>query len=192
MRWTLRPAGGARLAELPVHRHLRPEGGHLLGELLAGVPSQPLRPVEKRLFRRVVETGDLRVGEARRERDGRELRRVEDLVRVGVSDAGEEGRIRQGALQRVVLAPEARGKGLARRLERLEAAGIEGVERLASRDDPHPRPLLRARLGQKDRPGIEVEGKQADFLWNGGSRLAPSQSARNHEMKDEEEGSLRM
>ena len=53
------------------------------------------------------------------------------------------------------------------RLEHLEAAGVERGERLAPRDEPHPRALLRARLGEEERPGVEVEGEETDLLWNG-------------------------
>src|ERR1039457_3048499 len=132
MRWTGVAQAGHGLPCLPCTAISGRKAVTFLGELLAGVQAQPLCPVEKRPFRRVVETGDLRVGESRRESDRRKLRSVEDLVGVRVSDAGEERRIRQGAFQRVVLAPQARGKDLARRTERLETAGIERDERVLS------------------------------------------------------------
>ena len=188
-----RPAGGARLAVLAVHGHLRPEGGHLLGELLAGVPAQPLRPVEKRLLRRVVKAGDLRVGEPRRERDGGELRRVEDLVGVRVSDAGEERRIRQGAFQRVVLAPQARGRRprASPRAARGRRDRARRAPRVPATTRTHARffglaSVRRSRVPDRN-PG---RGGRSSLEW-GLRRLAPLQSARDHEMKNEEEILLR-
>ena len=69
------------------------------------------------------------------QRQRRQPRAVQDLVRVGVADAAEQARIGQRALERVVLAREARG-------ERLEV----GVERLRARRDRASRaPPRRAR-----------------------------------------------
>src|SRR5450759_5266509 len=135
----------------------------------------------------VEEARGLRVREARRERDGRELRAVEDLVRVRVADSGKEGRVRQRALQRVVLAPEACCEGLGRRLERLEAARVERLKGLAPGDEPDPRPLLRARLGQEERPRVEIQRKEAELFRDRGGGFPPVQAPRDHEMQDEEE-----
>ncbi len=44
------------------------------------------------------------------ERDRRELRRVQDLVGIGVADAAEQARIGQGALQRMIFSRQHRAK----------------------------------------------------------------------------------
>ena len=79
-------------------------------------------------------------------------------------------------------------KASARRLERLEAAGVEGGERGAPRDDPHPRALLRARLGEEKSPVVEEKREKTDFLWNGKRGVAgpPSKAPRDHEVQNEE------
>ncbi len=71
--------------------------------------------------------------------------------------------------------------------ERLETSRIERGERLLSRDEPHPRAFLRARLGQEERPGVEIHREEADLLRDGRASLFPLESAGDHEVKDEEQ-----
>jgi len=85
----------------------------------------------------------------------------------------------------VVLAPKARGEVRERRLERLEAAGVERGEGFWSLDDAYPCPFLWARLGQQNRPMLEIQGEKTDLLWNGNEGGPPLQSSRDHQMKNE-------
>ena len=48
-------------------------------------------------------------------------------------------------------------------------------------------PLLRARLGEDQRPGREVEGGEADLAGRLGAVFFPAQTAGDHEVEDEEE-----
>src|ERR1022692_708704 len=68
-----------------------------------------------------------------------------------------------------------------------EAAGIERGGRVLSGHEPKPRALLRARLGQEQRPGVEVESQKADPLRDRGAGCLPLQAAGDHQVKDEEE-----
>ena len=144
--------------------------------------------VEEGRPRRVEEARDLVVRQARRERDGGEPRRVEDLVRVGVPDPGEERRVRERALQRVVLAPQARDERSERRLERLEAAGVEGEERVAARRRRAP---TRASSGslrcRRTEPASKSRDRRPIFFGMGAGAGRPLQPARHHEVEDEEE-----
>lgn len=96
-------------------RHLRPQCGHLLGEPAAGPHPQPLDPFAEHRPRRLEEARDRLVLEAVRVRHGREPGPVEDLVPVGVADAGEAGPVGQRALQRMALAQEDLAEGRGRR-----------------------------------------------------------------------------
>src|SRR5439155_24820853 len=87
----------------------------------------------------------------------RELRAMEDLVRVRVADSREQPRVGERALQRVVLAPQ-RGLELAERaVERLDPSATELVERPCQMDRGA---FLGRDLGQQQGAGGKVERRK--------------------------------
>src|SRR6185312_17320888 len=98
-------------------------------------------------------------------------------------------RIRERALQRVVLRRERSRKLLQRRPQRLDAAGVVSGQRLASVDDLNRRSFFRAGFGEKQRAVRKRKRREqylaaeADFL----TGLAPSQSSGDHQMNHQKE-----
>ncbi len=173
-----------------MHRHALAEGGDALREAVARLGTEPLDPGRERGARRVVEARDRVVVERCREHDGRETRRVEDLVGVRVADPREERRVGERALERMPLAAERVRELRARTCERLETAGIEGRERRLAGDDVERRAPRGAGLGELQRALDEVEGRETDALRQRRPRRLPLEASRDHEMHDEEEISL--
>jgi hypothetical protein len=90
----------------------------------------------------------------------RQSRAVQNLVGIGVANAREKPRIRERALQGVVLAFEPIGKcGKVRFLD-LEATGVEAREHRSIRDKVQRRSPFRSRFGERKRAGIEFEGRE--------------------------------
>src|SRR5437867_6145325 len=89
-----RTAHGAGLAVAAVYRHLGPEGGHLLGKPVSDLGAQALDPCAQRFARGAIEPLDVGVGQTRGQREWREPRGVQDLVRIRVADAAEDRGVR--------------------------------------------------------------------------------------------------
>ena len=88
---------------------------------------------------------DLLVGERRGQLHRRQLRGVQDLVRVGVADAAEDARVGQRPLERVVLGGQPLRELPARSASRTSRPpGSCSANRRPRRDDVHRRLALRA------------------------------------------------
>ena len=123
-----------------------------------------------------------------RMRDRRQLRAMQDLVRVRVADAAEEMRIGQRALQRVVLAQRARARSAARSASSTSRPPMSNArQRRRAVHDVQRRAPLGARLGQRER--AVGESKRASVMRPGGfaSARQPAQAAGDHQVDDEEE-----
>src|SRR5262245_12350103 len=88
---------------------------------------------------------------------------MQDLVRVGVADAAQQPRIGERTLEGVALARERTREGGEIDVHRLDAAGVEGGETGVALHDVERGPLLRARLGEGQGAGGEVEGGEPDL-----------------------------
>ena len=80
-------------------------------------------------------------------------------------------------------------KLFARRLERLDAAGIQRAQRRFSSHHLQRRALLRARLGEKQRAVLEQERGEHQLRPHPGllARLAPAQPPGDHQVDDEKQ-----
>ena len=136
-----RPASGAGLVVSPMHRHLRAKRGDFLREPVAGLASESLGPLAEGRLGGGVKSRDLRLGEAAGELDRREPGGVQDLVGVGISDPGEEPRVGERSLQRMVLGRQHPGKRADVGAERLETAAVVLGEGGLSGHDVQRRPL---------------------------------------------------
>ena len=81
-----------------------------------------------------------------------------------VADAGKDTLIRERAFQRVMGLKQALGEGSRSGIRYLHAAGVEILERLVTLHDTQGRTLLFTRLGEKQRPGIEMKCGQPTTL----------------------------
>ena len=127
-------------------------------------------------------------------REGRELGGVEDLVGVGVADAGEDAGVGEGALEGAVLGGEGLLEGFGGEGEDVEAAGVEVGEGGFALDEVEGGAALGAGFGEDEGAVGEVEGGEvvaaAELGWR--SRFAvelasPVEAAGDHEVEDEEE-----
>ena len=107
-----------------MHRHLRAKRGDFLWEPVAGLASESLGPLAEGRLGGGVKSRDLRLGEAAGELDRREPGGVQDLVGVGISDPGEEPRVGERSLQRMVLGRQHPGKRADVGAEHLETAAV--------------------------------------------------------------------
>ena len=109
---------------------------------------------------------------------------MEDLVGVGVSDPGEEPRVREGALQGVVLPRQGRAKSGEIGLEHLEAAAPVFRHSLLSPHQVERGSFLRAGLGQEEHAVGKVEGRERSPRRQTRDRLLPVEAAGDHEVED--------
>src|SRR5262245_41988871 len=107
---------------------------------------------------------------------------MEYLVGVGVADPAEEVRIRERALQRVVLARERGAECVEVTIERLDAAAIVRVEARAPLHDVQRRALLRPGFREEERSVLEVEGGEAAARGRLGGARKPVTETREHEV----------
>nr|WP_293417094.1 hypothetical protein [Piscinibacter sp.] len=176
----------AGLAETAMHRHLGSEGGHLLrpAALALRLVAQPRGPFLHHGLRRR-EQARRGVGvERARQRDGRQPRAVQDLVGVRIADAAEQPRIRQRALERVVLGLQPRQEGGRLGAHHVDAAGVLRGQRVAPGEQVQRGAAFRACFGEHQRAGIELEGRQCR-LRRFGAGGQPLQPAGDHQVDDE-------
>ena len=81
-----------------------------------------------------------------RERNGRELRRMKNLVGVGIAHAADDARIGEGALEGAVLGSERGAKPIQMRGENFDAAGIDVADGLLAAQNVQRGAALGARL----------------------------------------------
>jgi hypothetical protein len=99
-------AARAGLEIAAVRGHVGAEGGYFFGELELGFCIEAVYPGLERGTGGDVEAGELFGGKLTCLGERRELSGVEDLVRVGVADAGEDSWVGQGALEGAVFCGE--------------------------------------------------------------------------------------
>src|SRR4029079_9265775 len=105
------------------------------------------------------------------------------------ANPAEQMRIGQRALDGVALARQGGVKVLERGVERLDAARIQRTQLLLAADDLQRGALLRARLAEKERAVRKLE-RGEDHLRSSTRllpRLAPGQTAGDHQVDDEEQ-----
>jgi hypothetical protein len=85
--------------------------------------------------RRIEQSPDLRLIEGAGQRDRRKPRAVQALVGVGVADPGEKPRVRQRALQGVILFPDAGGEFRVIAGENFQSSWVHGLQRRLPFDD---------------------------------------------------------
>lgn len=112
---------------------------------------------------------------------------MEDLVRVRVPDAAERARVGERALERVILALQRGGEGVAVDLEGLEAAGGERLQTGLADNEVECGAALGAGFGEPEEAGIEGEHCEQIATAELGRGGVPMQPAGDHQMEDEPE-----
>lgn len=112
---------------------------------------------------------------------------MQDLVRVRIPDPAEDVGIREGALERVILAEQPRAELLQIGSEHLEAAGIVLAERRRAADDVQRSLPPGTCLREEQCAPVEVERCKTRPAGQAGARRTPAQAARDHQVQHEVE-----
>ena len=115
---------------------------------------------------------------------------MQDLVRVGVADAVQEARVREGAAERVPLPGQRAGELGGRRAQDVEAAGVVGGERRLAPRQVDRRPAPGPGLGQGQRPVRKVERREPHPARRARAGRAPVKPAGDHQVDDDEQLTL--
>src|SRR5690349_3096728 len=110
---------------------------------------------------------------------------MEDLVGVRVSNPAEQPRIRERPLERMVLASQSRREVSQVGVQHLQPSAVELLQRVRALYDVDRCPSLRARLGEVERPSLELERSLRELSANRLSALSPAETTRDHEMNDD-------
>ena len=130
---------------------------------------------------------ELRVAGGGREGEGGQFRGVEDLVRIGVADSGDDAWVGEGAFQRVVFAAQRRAKRGRVDLQDLQPAAIVLGQTGLATDHIQGRAPARPRLSEQQRAGRKIECREPDPAGDRRPRTFPAQPARDHEVDDQVE-----
>jgi hypothetical protein len=170
-----------------VDGHVRAKRGDLLGEGVPRFGAQPLDPLTQGHHGGIAQPLNLGVGQPPRQLQRRQPSPVEDLVRISVPDAVEEGRVGQGSLESVVLTSDGARKIFPGCRHDVDPAPIQLGQGRPPADDVHGRALLGARLGDDERAIRKVQGHQPDLARYLRVPWLPVEPSGDHEVQDEEE-----
>jgi hypothetical protein len=173
-----------------VHRHPLAKRRDALRKPAARLRADAVDPVQQGRARGVEEPRGLRLGELARLLHGRELRAVQDLVRIRVADAAQDPRVCHRALERVVLTGQRRAERGEVRVEHLEAARIVLLQAGFAARQIERGPALGAGLGQDQGPRREIERGQTDLGGRLGAGGLPVKAPGDHEVQDQEHVAL--
>src|SRR5689334_20422683 len=109
------------------------------------------------------------------------MRTMEDFVGVSIADSAEESRVRQRALQRVILSRQSVAKLLEGCIKDFECAAIECSKVRLVPHNMNGRSFLRARLCQQKCAGRKIECSEPQLAWNLCATLFPLKSSCNHQ-----------
>ena len=168
-----------------MRRHTFAKRRDLLGKLVARFGDEPVLPEAEHVARGVEQACGLIGTQAACQLQRRQPRREQDLVRVRVTDSGEQVRVGQRTLEGVVLAAQLPIEVLQRQGKHVGAARIVGCERIRAADDVERRLSLRTRFGEEESAVRKVEGGQPHLAGHLRSRLSPAKAARNHQVDDQ-------
>jgi hypothetical protein len=185
-------AGGAGLAKAAMDDHVFAEGGDFFGEGLGGFDVEAVDPELEGFACCGEEALPLLVGEFVGELDGREVGGVENLVGVGVADAGENARVGEGSFEGAVLcgecgaeAFEVGGEDVV--FEKFQASGVDVLEGFFVGEEVEGGSPLGTGFSEDEGAVGEVEGGEIVAAAEFGSDRAPVKAPRDHEVQDEPE-----
>ena len=184
-----RAAGGAGLIETPVDGHVGAEGGDFFGEGFGGFCFEAGYPEIERVAGGGVEALPLVGSQLVGLEDGREVGGVEDLVGVGVADAGEDAGVGEGSLEGAVFCGEGGAEVFEGCGEDVEAAWIDFVGDGFVGKEMEGSSAFGAGFGEEEGARGEVEGGEVVSAAECRAGLfvegTPVEAAGDHEVKDE-------
>jgi len=170
-----------------VNGHFLSKRGHLFGKGSFGFGAQPVYPeLEGMVGRREQPFPFLRLQLAR-EGDGRELRRVQDFVRIRVADSADQARVGKGSLECAVFKRERFAKRVEITLEDLDSSWVDLAQALFASDDMQRSAVLCAGFGQHKRAVGKIEGRQTVAARQLCACRSPMQTACNHQVQHQPE-----
>ena len=110
---------------------------------------------------------------------------VQDLIRVGIADTGEDVRVDEGSFEGMAMGAQGAIEVSECGGEDLEATGVERRKSAVAADDVQGSSPLAAGLGEQQRAGVEVEGGQPPATGKLGADLAPLETPGDHEVQDQ-------
>jgi hypothetical protein len=113
-----------------VNRHILAKRGHLFGKAGFRLCAQPVYPEPEGIARRSEQPFPLVRLQLVRERDRRQLRRVQDLIRIRVADATNQAGIGKSPLQRAVFGRKCGAKRDEIAREDLDSSRVDGAQAL--------------------------------------------------------------
>jgi hypothetical protein len=174
-----------------VDGHVVAEGGNFFGEVVGGFGVEAGYPELKGVAGGGVEALPLFGGEFVGELDGGETGGVEDLVGVGVADAGEDARVGEGSLEGTVFGDEGGAEVFEAGGEDVDSAGVDFSCGGFVWEEVEGGAAFGAGFGEDERPVGKVEGGEVVSAAECRAGLfvegAPVEAAGDHEVEDEPE-----
>src|SRR5437667_6037152 len=178
-------ASRTRLAIADMHRHIFTKRCHFFWEFFPGLILQFVNPALERRAGCRKQPVPFGWSEFARERDRRELCRVQNLIRVSVADAAHNSRICERPLQSAVLSSERSLKGSQVAGEDIDPARIDCTQTLLAFQNVQGGAAFGAGFGQHQRASCKIESRQLIASRQLLTRRTPMQTASDHQMKDQ-------
>src|SRR5579864_4091330 len=147
-----------RLSVAAVNRHAFAKRGHLFGKGGFRLRAQPVDPEPQGLARRREQSFRFLRLQLMRERDGRKLGRVQDLIGIRVADAAQQARIGKSSLQRAIFDRERGAERGEMTREDVNSPGIDGAQAFLAAEDMQRCAALGAGFGKHERTAGKIEG----------------------------------
>ena len=122
-----------------------------------------------------------------RERDGRKLGCVQNLVGIGVADAADHARVGESALESAILGAESSTKGVEIAVEDFDATGVDGMEAVFAGENMERSAAFGAAFGEHQRAAQEVKGGESIAAGKPGIWRTPMQTTGDHQVENEPE-----
>src|SRR6266481_4632393 len=178
---------GAELAIASVNSHVLAKRSDVFGKATFCLSAQAVYPEPNCVARGSEQPFPLARPELVRERDRRQLRGMQDLVRIGIADAADDAWIGKSPLERAVFGCKGGAKRIKIAREDIDSSGIDGTQTLFARDDIQRCSVLCTRFGKHERTAGKIESRQTPAARELRSWDLPVQPAGNHQVQHQPE-----
>src|SRR5229473_1146392 len=151
---------GAGLAIASVNGHILAKRSDVFGKATFCLSAQAVYPEPDCVARGSEQPFPLARPELVRERDRRQLRGMQDLVRIGIADAADDAWIGKSPLERAVFGCKGGAKRIEIAREDIDSSGIDGTQTLFARDDIQRCSVLCTGFGKHERTAGKIESRQ--------------------------------
>ena len=167
----------------PMHRHILAKRRHLLRKSIPSLGAQPLDPHRQHIARSRKQPHPLLILQPVRKRHRRKFRRVQNFIRIRITNPANHPRISKRPLQRAILLRKRRSKRSQIAHKYLNPARINRAQSLLARHHMQRRPPLRPSLRHHQRPTRKIKSRQTLPPRKPRPRRPPMQSSGNHQMQ---------